>query len=169
MSRNVLALVSLAAAAALTVAVATAPGRSVSQMTLSLSPAKPAPNSLAVVTVRGVADETAAPAVIAVSGALCPERLPSLNTAFWSSDSTLALGAFTRKVSVFRLAETQRFCAYLQPGVEVNGDLQFSSGAPLARAEIAPAQAAAGPIRGVPVYGVSGCNRYGPGPTLVLD
>ena len=138
-------------------------------MTLSLSPTKPAPNSLAVVTIRGVTDETAAPAVIAVSGSLCPARLPSLNTAFWSSDSTLALGAFTRKVSVFTLANTQRFCAYLQPGVEVNGDLQISPGAPLARAEIALSQAAAGPIRGVPVSGVSGGNRDGPGPTLVLD
>ena len=164
-----LALVAIVAAVLLTVAVAAAPGRSVSQMTLSLSPSKPAPNSLAVVTIRGVADETAAPAVIAVSVSLCPARLPSLDTAFWSSDSTLALGAFTRKVSVFTLANTRRFCAYLQPGVEVNGDLQFSAGAPLARAEIALSQAAAGPLRGVPVYGVSGGNRNGPGPTLVLD
>ena len=164
-----LALVTIAAAVVLMVAVAAAPGRSVSQMTLSLSPSKPAPNSLAVVTVRGVADETAAPAVIAVSGSLCPARIPSLNTAFWSSDSTLALGAFTRKVSVFTLANTQRFCAYLQPGVELNGDLQFSPGAPLARAEIALSATTPGPLRGVPVYGVSGGNRYGPGPTLVLD
>jgi hypothetical protein len=164
-----LALFAIAAAVVLTVAVAAALGRSVSQMTLALSPTKPAPNSLAVVTVRGVADETAAPAVIAVSGSSCPARLPSVNRAFWSSDSTLALGPFTRKVSVFTLANTQRLCAYLQPGVDVNGDLQISPGAPLARAEIALSQAAASPIRGVPVYGVSGGNRNGPGPTLVLD
>ena len=146
-----------------------APGRSVSQMTLSLSPAKPAPNSLAVVTVRGVADETAAAAVVAVSGALCPARVPSVSTAFWSEDFSLALGAFTRKVTVFVQATTRRFCAYLQPAVMMNGDPEISPGAPLARAEIALSQAAAGSLRGVPVSGVSGGNRNGPGPTLVLD
>ena len=104
-----LALVSIAAVVMLTAAVGAAPGRSVSQMTLSVSPAKPAPNSIATVTIRGTADETAMPAVVAVSGSLCPARVPSLSNAFWSADSSLALGAFTRKVSVFIQAKTLRF------------------------------------------------------------
>ena len=99
---------------------------------------------------------------------MCPARVPSLSNAFWSEDFTLALGAFTRKVTVFIQPNTQRFCAYLQPAVMVNGDPEISPGAPLARAELA-ISAAAGPLRGVPVYGVSGGNRNGPGPTLVLD
>ena len=51
----------------------------------------------------------------------------------------------------------------------MNGDPEISPGAPLARAEVALSGAAAGPLRGVPVSGVSGGNRNGPGPTLVLD
>ena len=159
----------LAAAVLLTVAVAAA--RSVSQMTLSLSPAEPAPGSPATLTVRGIADETAMPAVVAVSGTVCPARVPSLTYAFWSSDSTLALGAFTRKVSVTAEAKTQRFCAYLQPALEVNGDLQISPNAPLARAELILPRAAEPPLRGgnEPNSGVSGATRDGYGVTLVFD
>ena len=75
-------------------------------------------------------------------------RVPSVSTAFLSEDSSLALGAFTRKVTVFVQATTRRFCAYLQPAVLVaNGDPEISPGAPLARAEIALSQAAAGSLR----------------------
>ena len=154
------ALVSTAVIVVLTAAVAAAPGRSVSQMTLSVSPAKPAFGSIGTVTIRGTADETAMPAVVAVSGSVCPARVPSLSNAFWSEDSSLTLGAFTRKVRVFIQTKTlRRFCAYLQPAVQgVNdGDPpEISPGAPLVRAEVALSGAAAAPLRGVPVSGVSG-------------
>ena len=163
-----LALVAIGAVVVLTAAVSAAPGRSVSQMTLSLSPAKPAPLAPATMTIRGIADQTASPAVAAVSGPSCPARLPSVGFVFWSEDSTLVLGAFTRKTRVVVEATTQRLCAYLQPGVEVNGDLQISHGAPLARAELALSGTGRSAPRCAGVWGQRG-TRDGPGPTLVLD
>ena len=111
-------------------------------MTLTLRPAKPTVDSEATLTIRGTADETALPIVAALFGSSCPARLPQIAHVTQSQDRSVVQGAFTRKFSVNIEAETRRFCAYLQPAADVDGEVQFTTfSTPLARGPSSPSPA----------------------------